>query len=62
MKLKVKDGVLKIETTIFQGRTGGVFLDFGNTVIKLEKMYAEIVARDIPDFNNEDFNNFYSNQ
>jgi len=60
MKLKVKNGMLNIETTIYQTKKGALFLDFGNTVIRLDKDQASIVAYDVPDFNLDDFNSYYN--
>lgn len=59
MKIKIKDNQLVVETIIYQAKNGAVYIDWGNTVIKLEKEYAENVAYDIPDFNQEDFNKYY---
>lgn len=59
MKLKVKNGQLVIETIAYQAKNGAVFLDFGNTVIKLEKDYARIIAYEIPNFNKEDYIKYY---
>jgi hypothetical protein len=56
---KNKENQLEIKTIAYQAKNGGIFLDWGNTVIKLEKMYADNIAYDIPDFNLEDYNNFY---
>jgi hypothetical protein len=59
MKIKVKDNQLLVETNIYQAKNGAIYLDWGNTVIKLEKDYADNVARDIPDFNQEDYIKYY---
>lgn len=60
MKLKIKDNQLVVQTILFQARNGGIYLDWGNTVIKLEKDFADNIARDIPDFSPDDYNTFYS--
>jgi len=59
MKLKVKDGILEITTNVYQVKTGAIFINWGNTVIKLTKDEAEGIARDIPDFNQDDFIGYY---
>ena len=59
MKIKEYNGVLKIDTTVHQAKNGGIFMDWGNTVIKLEKFYADNIARDIPDFDQEQYIKFY---
>lgn len=60
MKLKIKDNQLFVETNIYQASNGAVWLNWSNTVIKLEKDYADSVAWDIPDFNQDDYNKYYS--
>lgn len=59
MKKKEKNGQLIVETNAYQAKNGGIFLDWGNTVIKLEKDYAENICYDIPDFNVDDYRKFY---
>ena len=60
MKIKEKNGQLEITTSIYQGRNGAIYLNWGNKTIKLEKDYADTIARDIPDFDNEQYNKFYN--
>ena len=60
MKIKVNDNKLVLETIIYQAKNGAVFIDWGNTGIKLSKDDASSIAYDIPDFNVEDFNNHYN--
>ena len=62
MKIKIKNEQLIIEINAYQAKNGAVYLDWGNTVIKLEKDYADNIARDIPDFDNEAYNNYYNLQ
>lgn len=50
MVIKKEDGQLWITTTIYQARNGGVFMPFGNTVIKLTREEADAIAYDLPDF------------
>lgn len=59
MKYKVKEGELIVETTIFQGRNGAIFLDWGNTTIKLDREQSSAIAYDIPNFNVDDYNRYY---
>lgn len=59
MKIKLKDGQLNIETIAYQAKNGAVYLDWGNTVIKLEKDYAENICYDIPEFDIDAFNKYY---
>lgn len=59
MKYSVVDGQLEIKTTVYQGRNGCIYIDWGNQQIALERYPAEQVAIDIPDFNHDDFKKFY---
>lgn len=60
MKLKInKSGTLEITTTIYQAKNGAVYIDFGNTVLKLEKDYAGILCYEIPDFDLDMYLNYY---
>lgn len=59
MKKKLKNGLLVIETNAFQAKNGCIFLNWGNTVIKLSKDDAENIAYDIPDFDIDDFKKYY---
>lgn len=60
MKLKINNGTLEIKTTAYQARNGFIFLDWGNTVIRLEKMYAEIIANEIPELDREAYKKAYN--
>jgi urocanate hydratase len=59
MKLKTKEGKLLVETWVYQAKNGAIYLDWGNTVIKLKKDDTHQVAYDIPEFNHEDYLNYY---
>lgn len=59
MKLKVKNGMLQITTNLYQTKRGSIFVDFGSTVIRLDKDQASIVAYDIPDLNHDDYISYY---
>ena len=59
MQLKEKDNLLLVETNVYQGRNGAVYLNWGDTVIELSKDAADNIARDIPDFEQESYNNHY---
>lgn len=59
MKTKVINGMLQITTNIYQTKRGALFVDFGNTVIRLDKDQANIVAYDIPDLNHDDYISYY---
>ncbi len=59
MKFRKIDNQLEITTKAYQAKNGAIYLDWGNTILKLEKMFAENIARDIPDFNQDDFNNYF---
>jgi hypothetical protein len=61
MNIKEKNNQLIVETVIYQAKNGSVYLDWGNTVIKLSKDDAESICFDIPDFDVDDFNRYYSN-
>ena len=60
MKIKKSSmGQLDITTFAFQGKNGGIYLDWGHTVIRLEKENAESIARDVPDFDQDKYILFY---
>jgi fibrillarin-like rRNA methylase len=59
MRIEIKDNELIIKTNVYQAKNGGIFLNLGSEAIKLNKDHAEIFAYDIPDFNKEDFLEFY---
>lgn len=60
MKKTHKEGMLHITTEVYQAKNGGIFMNWGNTVIKLSKDDAEIVAYDIPDFDINSFKIHYA--
>ena len=60
MKLKTKNGMLFVETRIYQAGNGAVFLDWANSVIKLSRDHSDRVAYDIPDFDVEKWNEYYN--
>ena len=60
MKIKAKDGILEVTTNVYQAKNGAIFINWANTVIKLTKDEAEGIARDIPDFNQDDFIRYYN--
>lgn len=60
MRIQEKgEGIIEITTEVYQARNGGIFMNWGNTIIKLGKDDADIIARDIPNFDNEQYNKFY---
>ena len=63
MKIKKvqNDARITITTDIFQSGAGYLFIDFGNTSIRLDKDQAMIVADNIrPDLDEKAFNNIYN--
>jgi hypothetical protein len=60
MRIKQIGDLIEITTEIYQAKNGGIFMNFGNTVIKLSKDDAEIVAYDIPNFDLEQYKKFYN--
>lgn len=60
MKLKTTETELIITTNIYQSRDGAIRINFGGSSIVLEKERAGEVAFDIPEFDVESFNKFYS--
>ena len=44
----------------YQTRMGGIVLDWGKDIIPLKKERADIIAYDIPDFDMDRYNKFYS--
>ncbi len=59
MKIKVNGDMLNITTEVYQAKNGGIFMNWGNTVIKLSKDDAEVVADDIPNIDRDAFVKFY---
>jgi hypothetical protein len=59
-QIKQQGDMLEITTEVYQATNGGLFLNWGNTSIKLEKEYAENIAYDIPNFDVDLFNEYYS--
>jgi hypothetical protein len=59
MRKQIENSQLVIKTNAYQAKNGGIFLDWGNTVIKLEKMYADNIAYDVPDFDVDSYNKHY---
>jgi hypothetical protein len=62
MKLRIKNSQLFVETNVYQAKNGAIYLNWGNTVIKLDKDYADNLAYEIPDFDLESYKKYYSKQ
>ncbi len=60
MRITEKNGMLKIETEIYQARNGSLVMNFGNKIIILEEKIADIIARDVPDFDEILYHKFYN--
>ena len=52
--------MLEVTTEVYQARNGGIFLNWGNTVIKLSKDDAEVVADSIPEIDREQYSKHYT--
>jgi len=61
MRIELKEDLLEIKTTVYQAKSGGVYMNWGFGAMLLEKKYADNIARDIPDFSEDDYNLFYKN-
>ena len=60
MHLKINTaGMLEITTSVYQGKSGGIYLNWGEKPILLTEDQAENVANEIPDINRDDFVRFY---
>lgn len=62
MRIKVKGDLLEVTTEVFQARNGAVFMNWGNTVIKLSEDDANVVADDVPGIDREAYVNYYKNK
>lgn len=59
MRIKEKGDMLEITTEVYQAKNGGIFLNWGNTIIKLSKDDAEVIADDIPHIDRDLYQNYY---
>ncbi|MEA3430173.1 MAG: hypothetical protein U9R08_02790 [Nanoarchaeota archaeon] len=59
MKIKEKNGLLEITTTVYQAKNGALYINWGNRTIQLTKDEADIVCYNLKDFNVDDFKKFY---
>jgi len=60
MKIKQNEtGMLELTTTAYQSKKGAIVLNWGNDHIVLNKDKADKIARDIKDFDEELYDNFY---
>ncbi len=59
MKIFSDNGILKIETSAYQGKNGAIYLNFGNSQLQLSRDYAEKICYDIPDFDLESYKKYY---
>lgn len=60
MKLKKSGELLEITTEAYQARSGAIILNWGNTVIKLSKDDAEVIANEVPEIDREAYTRFYN--
>jgi hypothetical protein len=59
MRMKEKGDMLEVTTEVYQAKNGGIFINWGNTVIKLSKDDAEVVADSIPNIDREAYSSHY---
>lgn len=52
--------MLEITTTVYQVKNGAVYMDLGNTVLKLDKDYADRFCYEIPDFDLDMYTSYYT--
>lgn len=62
MKIKEKGDMLEVTTEVYQAKNGGIFVNWGNTVIKLSKDDAEVIADSIPEIDREKYNEHYGSK
>lgn len=59
MKCRMKNFQLQVITDAYQGKNGAIYLNWGVEPILLSEAQSRNIARDIPGFNQEDYNKFY---
>ncbi len=60
MKITVNRGESPVlTTTIYQGKSGGIYINFSPNPILLDLNTASTICYDTQDFDIDDFNNFY---
>ena len=52
----------RIETEVYQGRSGGIYMNFGENPLLLPKEHAEHIANDLDLLDTTDFINFYKSK
>ena len=57
-----KDEMTRIETEVYQGRSGGIYMNFGENPLLLPKEHAEHIANDLDLLDTTDFINFYKSK
>ncbi len=61
MKLTTNRGENPVlTTTIYQGKNGGIYINFSPKPILLDRQAASEYGYDTQDFDIDDFNNFYN--
>jgi len=62
MKIKpnLENSNIEISSEVYQARDGSFRLNWGKEVILLNKQEAEIITWDMPDFDQEKYNEFYN--
>ena len=60
MKIKEKGDMLEITTEVYQARSGAICINWGNTIIKLSKDDAEVIADSIPNIDRDLYRKQYA--
>lgn len=58
--MKANGDILEITTEVYQAKNGGIFLNWGNTTIKLSEDDANVVADGIPSIDRDSYQKFYN--
>lgn len=61
MKIIVKkEKMTKIETEVYQGKNGGIYINWGNNAMLLPEEFANTIANDLDILDTEDYRKFYN--
>ena len=61
MKIEEKNGMLEITTSVYQAKSGAIFINWGKHIIELNQEQAEVIAEDILEFDQKDYIKYYTN-
>lgn len=59
IKPSVENSNIEVSSEVYQAKDGGFRLNWGKGIILLKKQEAEIIAWDMPNFDQSKYNEFY---